>query len=209
VKTTLEIIYHSKGILVVNKPHGLPSQPTPKEEENVYSLLGKRFDYVGLHHRLDRPASGLLLLSTNKKWNKEIATSFAQRTIQRSYVIWVLGKPPKEGTWNQNLDGKTSISIYKRIYTDGSQSVLLVQIQTGRKHQIRRHATMAGYPILGDKRYGKTAGLLWDRLSLHAFKLLFVHPATTSTVTVLSPIPKDLIGILGENITNEIIHSLM
>ena len=209
MNNSIETLYHHRGILVINKPHGLASQPTRENEQNVYNLLCTQHDYVGLHHRLDRPASGLLLLSTSKLLNKQIAESFARRTIQRGYLLWVLGKPERSGVWNQRIDGKEAVSRFHRVFTDNSQSLLVVGIDTGRKHQIRKHSAMAGFPILGDRRYGNTAGLLWDRLSLHAFKLSFTHPATGERVVVHSEVPKDLLSILGKERTRQLYHSLI
>ena len=88
----IPILYHQNGIAVINKRFGLASQPTRKGEENLYSLLQNHFSYVGLHHRLDTPASGLVLITTDKKFNKAISEAFQQRTIQRYYRLAVIGK---------------------------------------------------------------------------------------------------------------------
>jgi len=197
----LNVIYDHDGIVVIDKPFGLASQPTKRNEVNVYNLMQKLYPYVGLHHRLDRTASGLLLICSTQKWNKALSNAFQQRKISRGYLAWVLGDPGDKGEWKHSLDGKPAHSSFKQLYSDGNQSVLFIQIHTGRKHQIRRQSSLSGFPILGDKRYGGVAGQLWIRLALHATKLRFIHPGSKEKVSLCSPIPKDLHGVLGEQIT--------
>ena len=205
----LPIVYHHKGILVVDKPHGMPSQPSKTSEVNdVYGLLQQQFPYVGLHHRLDQPASGLLLLSTNQRWNSALSQAFQQHQISRGYIIWVVGTPPDNGTWRFKLDGKKAVSAFKTIHRHDDQAILAVQLYTGRTHQIRRHAAKAGYPIIGDKRYGGIAGALWPRLALHAMNLRFTHPATQEAVDLSAQIPEDLFGILGEETSRAILSQV-
>lgn len=189
---SIDIIYHNDGILIVNKPFGLASQPTRNNDDNLYDILQEQFPYVALHHRLDQSASGLILLSTKKHWNKALSSAFQQRTIARGYLIWVVGQPPDKGEWNYPIDGKKARSSFQTLYTDGSQSILLVFIHSGRTHQIRRHAMKAGFPIFGDRRYGGIAGQLWERLALHATFLQFTHPATQKRESIVAPIPANL-----------------
>ena len=192
----IPILYHQNGIAVISKRFGLASQPTRKGEENLYSLLKKQFSYVGLHHRLDTPASGLLLITTDKKHNKFIAEAFQQRQIQRQYLLAVIGKTNEQGCWDALIEGKEAKTNWQRkAYKDGF-SILEATLKTGRKHQIRRHATRAGHPIIGDRRYGGAAGKLSKRLVLHAYRLVFTHPANNQSVTVIAPIPQALLPFL-------------
>lgn len=193
-----QILYHHQGILVVNKPFGLPSQATKTGESNLYEQLKEQFPTIGLHHRLDQTASGLMLFTTEQRWNKAISEGFQKHTIQREYFCWVLGTPPKSGSWNHQLDGKTAITHFQRLESNGDSSKLNIKLQTGRTHQIRRHTQKAGFPILGDRRYGSFAGKLWPRLCLHAHTLRFIHPATQEVTEVQSVLPDDLIGIMGD-----------
>lgn len=183
---------------MVNKPFGFPSQPTKKGGENLYEQLREQFPTIALHHRLDQTASGLMLFTTNERWNKAISTAFRSHTIKREYWCWVLGNPPKAGSWNRKLDGKKAVTHFQFLESNGECSKLNVQLQTGRTHQIRRHAQLAGYPILGDRRYGGFAGKLWSRLCLHAYRLEFTHPATQEQIIVQSPLPENLTGVLDE-----------
>ena len=193
----IPILYHQNGIAIISKRFGLASQPTRKGEENLYSLLQKQFPYVGLHHRLDTPASGLILITTDKKHNKNIAEAFQQRNIQRHYLLAVIGKTRDHGCWNGNIEGKKAKTNWKKkAYREGF-SILEASLETGRKHQIRRHAVQAGHPIIGDRRYGGSAGRLSKRLVLHAHRLVFTHPHNNELVTVESPLPQALLPFLN------------
>ena len=146
------VVYHQKGILVVHKPSGLASQPTRDGSPNLFSILQQQYPYIGLHHRLDTPASGLLLLCTDKRWNKDLSKAFQQRSIKREYWIACLGETPQQGYWNQDVDGKYAKTLFQTVHRSFGYSCLHIQLETGRKHQIRVHAQQNGFPILGDRR---------------------------------------------------------
>ena len=184
--------YRDTHILVVEKPFGLPSQPTRKGERNLYDLLVKQETYVGLHHRLDTPASGLLVVALDRSINARLAADFKAHRIERRYQMVVIGCPPESGTWEQNLDGKSAITHFRRLATRDSLSLLEARLETGRTHQIRRHASSAGFPIVGDRRYGGGAARLWDRLALHAHRLCMTHPVTEEACEWTCPPPENL-----------------
>ena len=184
--------YHKNGILVVDKPSGLPSQPTKDQDNNLYDQLRTEFPYLALHHRLDTPVSGLLLLCTQKKWNKAIAQAFQNHEIKRGYWAVCLGQTPPQGIWDWNIQGKHARTIFKTQYFADGWSVLHLSLETGRMHQIRKHAMMSGHPILGDRRYGGAASKLCPRIALHAHTLSFIHPATQDECKIISPLPPPL-----------------
>ena len=194
-KESYREVYHHLGILVVAKPSGLPSQSTRKQDDNLYDMLKQKHAYVGLHHRLDRPASGLMLFCTDRRCNATIANAFRQRRIKRKYKAFVLGSPPKEGVWEMPIDGKAAQSTYKVLTQYAGFALVDVELQTGRTHQIRKHAQMAGHPILGDRRYGGAAGRLWPRLCLHAAELHFKHPMTKEDVECQCQLPLDMADV--------------
>jgi 23S rRNA-/tRNA-specific pseudouridylate synthase len=194
----IPIVYHKHGILVVDKPFGLASQPTRDGSPNLFSALQNQFPYVALHHRLDTPASGLLLLCTDRKWNQYISAAFQHRKIKRDYWIACLGTPPSPGTWNYPLYGKQAVTHYRDVKQCFGYSCLRVSLETGRKHQIRLHAQKSGHPILGDRRYGGSAARLSPRLALHAQKISFIHPATQKECTIESPLPEQLHSLLSK-----------
>ena len=187
-----EVLYDHCGIVVINKAFSVPSQPNKRGDVDVYTQLTKQYDYVGQHHRLDQPASGLLLFTTTKSHNLHISQAFKEHHIKRSYWIWVVGEPNASGSWKQQLDGKQAHTDFERLNHKDGMSHLNVTLQTGRTHQIRRHAQMSGHPILGDRKYGGAAKRLWSRLALHAHRLEFVHPSTDDTIVVEAPLPQDL-----------------
>jgi len=185
--------YRESGILVVDKPAGLPSQPTRQgKRQHLYGALQAREQYVGLHHRLDTPASGLVLVTTDRALNAPISEAFQQGTIHRRYLLVVVGDPGASGRWSAPIDGRPAATRWQRLAGDAFASVLSCELETGRTHQIRRHTAEAGHPILGDQRYGGAAGRAWERLALHAAELRFHHPRLDTDVTVESPLPDDL-----------------
>jgi 23S rRNA pseudouridine1911/1915/1917 synthase len=193
------ILYSHRGIAVVLKPSGLPSQPARQDVPDLYSLLCERLGYVGLHHRLDRPASGLLIVTTDRRWNAAVAEAFRKKRIQRSYLVAVLGDPGEAGRWDMAVDGREACTHWRRESLGTGISVLEATLETGRTHQIRRHAAGQGHPVLGDRRYGGAAGRLWPRLALHAHRLVFEHPATGEEISIEAPPTGDISVLLGSS----------
>jgi tRNA pseudouridine32 synthase/23S rRNA pseudouridine746 synthase len=133
-------------------------------------------------HRLDRAATGLILIAHEKKVATALSALFASRAIDKCYRAVVHGEFPDETqTINFDIDGKTALSHMRRLAYDETlgKSLLEVKIETGRKHQIRRHLSEAGFPIVGDRLYGdvKKNGEHED-LQLTAFTLAFQCPVT-------------------------------
>ncbi|MCB9795541.1 MAG: RluA family pseudouridine synthase [Alphaproteobacteria bacterium] len=191
-------VFRDRWILVVDKPCGLPAQATrARDGASVYSLLGEAHGYVGLHHRLDTPASGLMVLALDRRANKGLAEAFREHGARRSYLVWVLGDPGPSGRWDAPVDGKPAGTRFNRLESDGAMSRLEVELETGRTHQIRQHAAGAGYPVIGDRRYGGAAGSLWPRLALHAFRLALKHPVTGAQMRWEVGVPEDLEGVMG------------
>ncbi len=185
--------YRDRWLLVVDKPAGLPSQPTREGGRlHVQGILTGRERYVALHHRLDTPASGLLLFAIDPAANAGIARALQEHTMCRLYLAVVLGDPGDSGRWDAPLDGESAITHWRRLGSAAGRSVLLVSLETGRTHQIRRHAADAGHPLLGDRRHGGAAGRAAPRLALHAVGLALEHPVRGGPLRVLSEIPADL-----------------
>ncbi len=195
---SLSIRHQDPHIVVVEKPYGLPSQGTQDvSQDHLFAQVKARFPQAALHHRLDTPASGLVLFTVHPSANKGIAEAFRTRRITRRYLAVVAGDPGPEGTWSASLDEKTAVTHFERLGSSGGMALLEVRIETGRTHQIRRHAAMAGHPILGDRRHGGVAGGLWTRLALHAVSLQLTHPISGRLLRVSSPLPPDLVGLMA------------
>ncbi len=130
-------------------------------------------------HRLDRAASGLILIAHQKRSAAALAALFANRRIDKRYQVIVHGRfpdTPQPLDFDAPLDGKPAASHVTRLAwaADRDRSLLEVRIDTGRKHQIRRHLAAAGFPVVGDRLYGKTADP--DALQLVACYLAFTSP---------------------------------
>ena len=189
--------YRDRWLLVVDKPAGLPSQPTRDGGRlHLLGILSGRERYVGLHHRLDTPASGLLLVTLDPAANPAISAAFQGHAVRRLYLAAVLGDPGEAGLWDAPLDGEPARTRWRRLGQGEGASVLLLSLETGRTHQIRRHAADAGYPLLGDRRHGGAAGRAADRLALHAAALALEHPMHGGPLRILAEIPEDLQPIL-------------
>lgn len=191
--------YRDPWILVVDKPSGLPCQPTRSgHQQHLYGILQAQERYVGLHHRLDTPASGLVLLSVKKEANKALSEGFRSGEIHRAYRVVVVGDPGDRGEWTTDIDGKAARTTFRTLHRSGGMAVLECTLDTGRTHQIRRHAATAGTPIVGDRRHGGAAGRIWPRLALHAVALELSHPVTDEPVRVESPVPPDLVELFTQ-----------
>lgn len=186
------VVHQDSALLVVDKPSGLPTQAPQGGGENLFDLLRDTHAYVGLHHRLDTPASGLVLFTLDKRANPPIAQGFREHTIRREYQVMVIGDPGQLGCWESPIDGKHARTHWRRLGTGGGMSVLAVELETGRTHQIRRHAADHGHPVCGDRRHGGAAGSLWPRLALHACRLVLPHPITGKEMSVAAQAPADL-----------------
>ena len=184
--------YDDGVLLVVDKPHGVATQGS---QQDLYSTLKASYPYVGLHHRLDQAASGLLLLTTQRKANKKIAQAFQTHAIDRRYLAVLSGRLVEPCTWSWPLDGRDATTHVHPLGYHRGLSAVEVTLETGRTHQIRKHASMAGYPLIGDRRYGGEAGRAWQRLALHAHKLAFRHPISGEQLELTSPVPVDLIDL--------------
>jgi 23S rRNA pseudouridine955/2504/2580 synthase len=202
--TAEQILFEDEWLIVVNKPAGLPSQPTLDESRaNVVGLL-KDFlqkrdggtPYLGQHHRLDRDTSGVLLFTKNPAANAGVTALFASRALQKTYQTLCLGGSSCPDAWEvDNFLGVVSragkASKFGAVRSGGDPAhtsfkvlerfpgVLLVEArpQTGRTHQIRVHLADTGLPILGDLFYGgSTDKKLVSGFNLH-FSRVMLHAA--------------------------------
>ena len=182
-----QIIWADDTLIVVNKPHGLATQGTKTHEVGLYESLKAKYPYVGLHHRLDQPASGLVLFTISQRANPAIAAAFQTKQITRLYRAVFAGRVT-DGLWTTPIQGKTAqTAIQVKGYGSG-MSACHVQLTTGRKHQIRIHAASHDHPIVGDRRYGQQWGRAWPRLALQAYRLIFIHPMTHKTIEISQPV---------------------
>lgn len=209
---TLDIVYEDAHLIVIDKPPGLLTVATDTEKadtafvrlnEHLAARNGGRAFVV---HRLDRDTSGLLLFARTAEVRDELQANWESAT--KTYLAVVEGTPPApEGVIENYLtegrdlrvraarhpgpDAKRAVSRYKVRASRGGRSLVEVELETGRKHQIRVHMAGLGCPVAGDRLYGARTDPA-RRLCLHAWRLAFDHPATGARVQVESPLPPAL-----------------
>jgi 23S rRNA pseudouridine1911/1915/1917 synthase len=207
------IVFEDVDLLVVNKPAGLLTSTVPKEKRPT--LLAKVREYVqasepksrvGLIHRLDRDASGLLVFSKNDAAYQSLKSQLFHHEFGREYRAVVHGKPtPLKGVIDTRLveradgavrstsvhaKGERAVTEYEWLAGKGKLSLLRVVLQTGRKHQIRVHLSERGNPVVGDKLYGPRDDKA-ARLMLAATKLTIRHPRSGDRLTFVAEVPEE------------------
>jgi 23S rRNA pseudouridine1911/1915/1917 synthase len=198
----IKILYEDRYLVVLDKPAKLLTVATDDEsEKTVHAILKRRLKKtVYPVHRLDRDTSGVMLFTYTTEARDALKEQFAKHTIERIYYAHVEGSPsPKKGTWRSHLveddfyfvksssTGKLAITHYEVMGEKKNVSLVKFILETGRKNQIRVHASEAGYPIVGDTKYG--AQTHHKRLFLHAHILGFYHPFRDKQMRFVSPLP--------------------
>lgn len=208
VEGDLRVLYEDKDIVVIDKPEGLLSVATDFEQgETAQALLKKYYRSRKIHvvHRLDQETSGVMLFVFNEKAQDKFKDMFAAHRLQREYVAIVEGAlEDQEGTWESYLfeddfykvhstkdesKGRKAITHFELLNKTRAYSRLKLVLETGRKNQIRVHCQEAGYPVVGDKKYGAHGNPI-KRLALHAHLLAFEHPITGKKMKFTSPVPE-------------------
>ncbi len=211
----LEILYSDRDLIAINKPAGLLSVGTTKEtQQHALAILRKQLSRPSLQiklwpvNRIDRDTSGVLLFATSKEMREAVMDKWEQ--AEKNYLAIVAGQPnPPQGTINQPLrldeveyrmhvgahpDAKPAITHYQTERTFNNRSLLKVQLETGRQHQIRAHMAWLGYPIIGDPRYGTAGG----RMGLHALRLKIIKPNSGKELVFETPAPKDFLMLMNQ-----------
>lgn len=218
----LDIIYEDNEIIVIDKPAGLLSIATEREKENTaYRML---MEYVKsddpnarvyIVHRLDRDTSGVLLIAKNEQIKHALQDNWNDNVIKRGYICVVEGMPKeKDGAIRSWLletkthlmysskthgDGLEAITSYKVIEAGEKYALLDINLETGRKNQIRVHMKDMGNSIAGDKKYGAKTNPL-RRLCLHANLLELTHPVTGAHLRFEAKLPKGFSSLIKEKI---------
>lgn len=175
-RTELDIVYSDRNFIFINKPAGLLSQPSRKDEDSVVTrawashegLSGNVPFRPAVVNRLDRNTSGLMVVALNGLALREMQEVFREKLVEKHYYAVVIGKAPSSGVIDTPLykdkgrntvtvreDGKDSVTRFELLATNGMLSLLDVNLVTGRSHQARAHLSWAGMPLLGDPKYGK------------------------------------------------------
>ena len=200
-KLSLEIVYEDEYIAVVNKPSGFPvSGNFFKTIQNAlpYNLsVSNNEDALAAAlpvHRLDASTSGLLIIAKTRTAHMSVAKQFENREIKKTYMALVKGSLEDSGTINLPINGLTACTAYKTIrvensLSNGRLSLVELEPQTGRTHQLRIHMSELGHPIIGDALYDKKNVLRGKGLFLSATKLKFKHPIDHDLLSIELPTP--------------------
>ncbi len=206
--TELQILFEDADILVINKPYGLLSVATNKDEEftaykmaSTYVKISNRQNKVFVVHRLDRDTSGVMMFAKTESAKTNYQKQWNELVKDRTYIAILEGKLVQEqGTMKSFLQenktthmyststGQEAITRFELIKHTDNHSLVKVNIDTGRKNQIRVHMADMKHPIIGDKKYGATTNPL-KRLGLHAYRLELINPKTKKTMTFIADMP--------------------
>ena len=218
VPIPFDLVYEDEDLLVVNKPAGMPVHPSAKNHDNpLANALAWYYQEQGLPfvfhctNRLDRDTSGLVLVARHSYSATRIAQMTKNREIHREYRAIVRGIPaPSDGTIDAPLgrkagsiiertvdfeQGEPAITHYQVVESKNGHSLLALQLETGRTHQIRIHLKHLGYPLVGDYLYNPDMEFI-NRQALHAYHLRFSHPVTGEKMEFTAPLPEDMKVIL-------------
>ncbi len=180
-------VFKSKEWGLWYKPHGLLSQGTEFGDHcSILRQIEKAKNKAWLIHRLDREASGLMLFAYTKNAARLFSELWQKHEVRKLYKVEVVGVIKDAGEINHQLDAKEARTSYTVLHTGEHTSKLLVEIHTGRLHQIRRHLDMIGHPVLGDPKYG-VGNKNTDGLKLMAYQLIFRDPFTQKEINFLLP----------------------
>ncbi len=222
------IVFQDAYLLAINKPAGIDTQPTPArykgtlwEAVQVWLDRDRRFGRrleIGMVQRLDRDTSGVIVFSIHPRAHGSLSDQFRARQVRKFYLALVSGVPtPPSGVFTSPLVRDRRANRVKTVETGGrhaetryrvlqewtSSSLVLVELVTGRTHQIRAHFAAAGYPLLGDVRYGgpavhEHAASAGHRL--HAWRLRLQHPHSGELFTLCAPPPTPMTWPILESV---------
>lgn len=214
----LNIIWEDDFVIVLNKREGLLSVSTQKvHERTAFHILAdylKRKDprnKLFVLHRLDRDTSGLMMFAKTRAVQEKMQSNWNEMITERTYVAVVEGRPERDSDiittqLKENAEarvyvvaegGKDAITRYRVLRSNGTYSLLELNLETGRKNQIRAQMEYIGHPIAGDFKYGAETSPA-GRVMLHAQKLYFIHPETGEEMKFDTRIPDAFKAIAGK-----------
>lgn len=216
----LEVLYEDNHIIVVNKKVGDITQgdktgDTPLSEI-VKAYIKEKYQkpgavFLGVVHRLDRPTSGLIIFAKTSKSLERLNKMLREKTIQKTYWAIVKNAPKKEAdtlihylkknpknnkasVYQEATDGsKKAILHYKTVKKLDQYTLLEVDLETGRHHQIRAQLSKIDCPIKGDLKYGFQRSNKNGGIHLHARNIVFIHPVSKKSINLTAPVPDDVI----------------
>ena len=228
----LDIIFEDEEVMIINKPADLVVHPGSGNKNGtlVNALLShnKNLGFLpraGIVHRLDKDTTGLMVVSKTEGAYLNLIEQLRERSVKRSYLAIVVGVPITNKTIDQPIgrhpkirtkqaiikNGKEAITRFNVLEALEGYSLLRVNLETGRTHQIRVHLSHIGYPIIGDPIYGnrnkfssgtdeqlKKIISSFKRQALHAEELELIHPSTKEIISFKTPMPEDMQTLVAQ-----------
>ncbi len=215
----IRVVYEDDNIIVVNKNSGLLSIATDKEtQKTAYNIIReylRREDpsaKIFIIHRLDRETSGLMLFAKDERTKLIMQRNWNESVLERKYLAVTNGViEQEEGVISTYLTESKALKVYATIKEQGKiartkfrvlktnqrreLTLLELQLDTGRKNQIRAHLEYVGHPIIGDKKYGATKPSPIERVALHAQTIVFIHPVTGKEMKFETSIPTSFLKL--------------
>ena len=226
----LDVRWQDAHLLVINKPVGLVVHPGAGNPANTLQNALLAWDpqlatvpRAGIVHRIDKDTSGLLVVARSIEAHAALVELLREHAIHREYLALVVGRVTGGGTVDQPIgrhrtdrlrmavraDGREAVTHYRLVERFANHTLLRVNLETGRTHQIRVHMAHIGHPLVGDPAYGGRRQLRagdpplvraalqgFRRQALHAARLAFEHPVTGKAIDVQAPLPDDLQQLL-------------
>lgn len=218
----LDIVYEDRHVVVVNKPRGMVVHPAAGHTSGtlVNALLHHCPDLggvggekrPGIVHRIDKDTSGLLMVAKHDTAHQRLSEQLAARSVIRKYVAVVNGNLPHDrGTIDAPIGrdrydrkkfavdvngGKPAVTHFRVLERLPAHTLMELQLETGRTHQIRVHMQYLGHPLEGDPVYGRRRGAAMDGQALHAAVLGFTHPESGENMLFEAPLPADMVRLL-------------
>ena len=202
------VCFKNNQLIAFNKPAGQAVQS--KEKPDFHSMAehyAKRRLYI--LHRIDQPATGIVLFARNKSAVVKISTQFKERSIKKTYLAVVDNKPIQEEQTIRHFlkkiqginksvivnaedkHGEEAILTYKHLASSDRYHLLVIDLHTGRHHQIRAQMAAMGCYIKGDVKYGFRRSNPDRSIHLHAWKMQLQHPVTQEIITIEAPLPEE------------------
>ena len=228
----LDIIFEDEEIMIINKSVGMVVHPGSGNPDGtlVNALLAHEeslgfLPRAGIVHRLDKDTSGLMVVAKKEAAYLNLIEQLKERSVKRTYMAIVVGVPISNKIINEPIGRHPKIRTKQAVLKNGKEaitrvslsesfqgySLLRVNLETGRTHQIRVHLSHAGYPIVGDSVYGarkqfapgSTEGLKniissFTRQALHASELELIHPSSEKLVSFEADLPEDMSTLIGQ-----------
>ena len=219
-KDNLEVLFEDNHIIIVNKRAGDITQGDKTKDKPLSDIVKEYIKekynkpgnvYLGVVHRLDRPTSGVIIFARTSKALERLNKMLRDKTIRKTYWAVVKNSPKKKentlinylkknpknnksSVHSKEITGsKKAILHYKMIQELDNYSLLEVDLETGRHHQIRSQLSAIGFPIKGDLKYGFNRSNKDGSIHLHARKIEFNHPVSKEDIVIIAPTPNEVI----------------